>query len=335
VDAASQVAKLAQPAVELLACPGQHGSGALRIVFEASLEQRQLERGGHQALLGAVVKVALDATPCLVRGCHEPRARRRQLVPRLRVLDRVRHELRERRDPVLGARRHQHARRPHRRDGAPDAAADDDRPAGAGADPELPHQFGDDAADLVEVLDPDGPLRLQHLPEHPAAVERAAMADRDRRRGAVGPAGHDFGPLRAHDAQKRRPLRPEQHADLLGDGGEDLLARGLARDERGDAPQRRVLPDEFLEGSAGHRRVHEPTLTPLARSVAVIRGVAARVAAAVRAHRPSRGRRAGVRRDPCSDSCAGCRSSGCSRSLRPRCSRGATSSGWSRPTGAA
>ena len=76
-----------------------------------------------------------------------------------------------------------HAGGPGHVERAPHLTGEDDGPAHPGADAQLSHEGGDGAADDVEVLDGDGPPRLQHLPEDPATVDRAAMPDRDR--GAV------------------------------------------------------------------------------------------------------------------------------------------------------
>ena len=60
-----------------------------RVALQPPVQDRQLERRGHQPLLRAVVQVALDPPPRLVGSLHEPRPRRRQLFARLGALDRV------------------------------------------------------------------------------------------------------------------------------------------------------------------------------------------------------------------------------------------------------
>jgi hypothetical protein len=97
-----------------------------------SVEQRQFHPGGHESLLRAVVEVALDAPSCLVGRLDEARARGRELVAGLGVLDRVSHQLGEGRDAVLSACRDRCGVWPDRRDGTPDATADDDRTTGRG-----------------------------------------------------------------------------------------------------------------------------------------------------------------------------------------------------------
>jgi hypothetical protein len=89
MNTAGQVAQLAKAAFELLSRSGEYRPGRLRVTVEQSVQQAQLERRGHEPLLRAVVEIALDLAACLVGGLNEPCARRRQLVPRFRVLDRI------------------------------------------------------------------------------------------------------------------------------------------------------------------------------------------------------------------------------------------------------
>ena len=262
MDAAGQVAELAQAGCELLPCSGQHLLGGLGVTVELALEHAQLERGGHEPLLRTVVEIAFDLTARLVRGLNEPGARGRQLHARLGALDRIRHQLGERGQPVLGIRRRWPVRLPDRRQRAPDAAADDDRATYAGADTELAHQRRDDSADLLEVLDPDRSRGLQHLPQDAATfLDGRAMPDRQRRRRTVGPARDDLRPLRARHPQQRSPLRIEQEPGLAGDRREDLVGRRLARHQHGHTPQGRVLARQLLERPAGGGDLHGATLT--------------------------------------------------------------------------
>ena len=182
MDAARQLPELFETVVELFLRPDQRGPRRLRAAFELVVRERQLERRGHESLLRPVVQVALDPAACLVGRLDEPCARRRELVPRLGVLDRVRHELGERRDPVLGPRRHRLA------GGHTAVTAPQTRPPrmiGPPPPERIPSSrisAADHAADLVEVLDPHRSRGLQHPAEDSAAVERAAMPDRHGRR---------------------------------------------------------------------------------------------------------------------------------------------------------
>ena len=65
--------------------------------------QRQRQR--DEALLGAVVQVALDAPAALIRCGDNPRARGHQLSPALRIRHRCRDQVGELRHPLLGVRR--------------------------------------------------------------------------------------------------------------------------------------------------------------------------------------------------------------------------------------
>jgi hypothetical protein len=170
------------------------------VSLEPSLQDRQLERGRHEPLLRAVVQVALDPSPRLVGRRHESRARRRQLLSGLGVLDRERHELGERGNSILGARRHRRARRPARRQGTPQMAAENDRARSCRADPEATHQRGHGAADLIEVVDPHRRRGAQHLAQNPAPVDDRGVSDRHGRRRSARPPGHDRRPLWALDA---------------------------------------------------------------------------------------------------------------------------------------
>ena len=62
MDPARQIAKLAEAVLELLARPVKHALASAGRA-PAVVENRQLERGGHQPLLRAVVQVALDPPP--------------------------------------------------------------------------------------------------------------------------------------------------------------------------------------------------------------------------------------------------------------------------------
>jgi hypothetical protein len=81
----------------------------------------------HEALLSAVVEIALDPPPGLIGGSNDPGARSGQGAAALGVGDSRCHELRERGEARLDARRQ---RLPGGRTGdhdAPHLALDDDR----------------------------------------------------------------------------------------------------------------------------------------------------------------------------------------------------------------
>ena len=76
VNSTGEVAELLHGDLHLF---GGSGEEPLDIVVgapaEPPLRAFQLQGERHEALLGAVVEIALDPSPLLVRGCDEPRAR--------------------------------------------------------------------------------------------------------------------------------------------------------------------------------------------------------------------------------------------------------------------
>ena len=93
--------------------------------LEPRPREPQHQRDGHEALLGAVVEVALEPPPLLVAGLHDAGARGDEVRARLRARDRQRRQLAERAEPVLGVGRQRVLARD--RDRAPQRARDDDR----------------------------------------------------------------------------------------------------------------------------------------------------------------------------------------------------------------
>jgi hypothetical protein len=71
VDAAREIAKLAEAGIELLPRPLQRRSCPVGDILQLSVKQRQFHPGGHESLLCAVVEIALDAPSCLVGGLDE------------------------------------------------------------------------------------------------------------------------------------------------------------------------------------------------------------------------------------------------------------------------
>ena len=105
-----------------------------RLRARASEPQRQ--RQAHEALLGAVVEVALDPAASLIGGRDDARARLLELDPGVDVGDRLRDKLGERAEAslrVLGER----LRRGARCDRAPQMAVNEDRRGDPGAHAEL------------------------------------------------------------------------------------------------------------------------------------------------------------------------------------------------------
>jgi hypothetical protein len=79
MDSARELARLRQRLRELVARRGDELLGGARVVPDAALDQRELESQRHEALLGAVVQVALDPAPLGGSRCDEPLPRRLQL----------------------------------------------------------------------------------------------------------------------------------------------------------------------------------------------------------------------------------------------------------------
>ena len=100
VDAAGELAQLLQRVGELLAGPLEVG-----VVGMAAGGQPQHQRQRDEPLLRAVVEVALQPPPLGVARRDDAGARRRELLARLGVRQRLRRQLGEVGDPLLGVGR--------------------------------------------------------------------------------------------------------------------------------------------------------------------------------------------------------------------------------------
>ena len=204
-------------------------SSALRapeIAVDGRPDEPQLHRQRHQALLGPVVKVALQAAPLGVAGLDDARPRGGEHLARVGVGQRLGHQLGEVAQAPLGplvevagvaGRRHQRAPHPaghadgrgHRRAVAPCAQA-----------------LRQLAADALVALDALHPAAATHAGEHGLAVQRDARADR-KAVAVLGPAADDRGPpvfLVAHDPRARCAQQPPH---LLGHLREQRSGRRL------------------------------------------------------------------------------------------------------------
>ena len=86
MDAARELAQLVERLGELVAGGVDEQLGRRRVLADVPLEEAQLHGEGDEALLGAVVEVALEALALGVAGRDEALARRPQLLePRLRL----------------------------------------------------------------------------------------------------------------------------------------------------------------------------------------------------------------------------------------------------------
>ena len=128
VDAAGESSQVVEHAAQLTGDVLDLGAGLGRKGGHLD-HHAQSQHQRDEELLRAVVQVALDPSPGLVRRRHEPRAGGQQLGPVLLVGDRRRHELREACQPLGGVGWRS---RLLRRDGdqPPQQAVDDHRSGG-------------------------------------------------------------------------------------------------------------------------------------------------------------------------------------------------------------
>ena len=204
-----------------------------------------------------------------------------ELVPRLRLRERGRHELGEPRQPLLDAIGQRSALR-GRHDHAPQRAVDDDRRAGRRTDPGAPDGVGERTRDLRVVVGPRGRAGLAHPRSDCRAVKGPARPDFERMLALAPGTDHRRRPI-GLVSQHVDVWQAERPADLLGHRGEHVRRAGAAGDHPRHAAQRRLLLGEdrvalaqlvgTVEVAAGHRRrvgeadravsVHgEPSLRP-------------------------------------------------------------------------
>ena len=103
MDAARQLAQLVEPAGEVGLGGLQQLPGGLRVALEPRGHHAQLERDRDEALLRAVVQVALEPLPLGVADLDEPRARGGELLVGVGVGQRLGDEVREVAQPLLDA----------------------------------------------------------------------------------------------------------------------------------------------------------------------------------------------------------------------------------------
>ena len=183
-----------------------------------------------QALLHPVVQVAFDESPRLVGGRHDPRPRRIELGPRLRVRHGSRGELRELAEPELRPRRDRLVRPGRGHHDPPQPAVDDDRAADARLHAEIAEALRQMTCRGREAVHPGQSAVSQDGGRHVVAVQFQSAAHRDV------PAGHapgrDDGRLAVRlVAEHGRDVDRQELADLIGDGGEDVVRGRLARNQ--------------------------------------------------------------------------------------------------------
>ena len=197
MDPASELAELLQCGIEL----GARDRELARrrgVRLETRLEKPKAQRERDEPLLGAVVKIALDASPRGVRGLDDPRARGGQLLTRIHVRERRGDQLGEAADPHLGPGRERVRQLAGHHDRAPEATGHIDRSSYHRVDPELAQPRRELALDVGVVVHALGAPASVELRGHRLALHRDALADRERRRAARRP-GAD------HRREARRP----------------------------------------------------------------------------------------------------------------------------------
>ena len=229
-------------------------------------QQAQLDREADQALLRAVVQVALELAARGVGRLDDPRARLLELDARVDVGDRLPDQLGERVQALLGVGGERLIGAPGR-DRAPQLALDVDRRAHAGPHPEL--------ADLLRVRAFEvgvgvgagrtaGALDLLH---HGAGIELDRGGHLERLQPGRGPVAEHGRGARAVEAGGHRRVGLEVPRDLARDEVQHVLGRGVAGDQRRHAPQRldlvqarlqRALQALVLRLQVGRRHVLSP-----------------------------------------------------------------------------
>jgi hypothetical protein len=177
VDPARVVTQLIQHARQAGRHAAQFGVKIAQAGRHCRLRHAQAERERHEALLRAVVEIALDTAPGLVGGSNDARARGHQCGMRFGIRDRGgREEFGELGEPMLGAcgeglgarRRDQHH--------APQPARHPDRRASRRTHPSLNHALTGQAGVFTGVVDACGLIALEHHSAHspPAKTFTAA-----------------------------------------------------------------------------------------------------------------------------------------------------------------
>ena len=241
MQAAGQLAQLPERLRELAARLGDGGAG-LGVVAQARLEHAQLEVQRDQALLGAVVEVALQAPPLALSGLEDARADGAQLVdagqqlglePRVLDGDRGRRADGVQQLGLLAQRRVVHER------GHGRAVAIDERRDAARVGRQLHRLAVEVGVGLV--------LGQPGREDERRVAQRAGQRVAQRARRRVGAQGeHELADGRAREARA-------QHVDEHGDRHRD------ERDDRGDRePLGRRAVGDLLDAEPGrHEQQHE------------------------------------------------------------------------------
>ena len=160
-----------RPAREIVLGRREKLAGGLRIVLELRVDHAQLQGDGDEALLSAVVQVALESPALGVADRHELGTRRGQPLTGVGVGQRLPDEVREVAEPLLEPIRQRLVRRGGRHQRAPQPARNGDRRRHRGAVAGASQGLGQAPARFVVALHALGGARAQHLRDDRVAVE--------------------------------------------------------------------------------------------------------------------------------------------------------------------
>ena len=251
MDAGGQVAQVVDRRLRVLERVVDEAARALGVLLPALLGELEVDHDVDELLLGAVVEVAAEPAALLVAGLQDARARRGELLARVGVGERVGDQLGEAGDPLLRVVG-QAVRAPGGGDhGAPQAARDDDRRADRRADADRAQAHRELVLELVVAVHAHGAAAAQHPRRDRLAVHREVRGDREGGRAARGPRRR--GPCRGRTPRSARGSSSSRRARARPPRRRWRRCAGLrvARHERGDAAQRRLLAHERLEPGGG------------------------------------------------------------------------------------
>ena len=211
----------------------------LRVRGQPRPGEAQLEHDRDEALLRAVVEVALEPAALVVAGPDQARARGDQVGAGLSAGDGERGQLAEGDEPVLGVGGQRVLAGD--RDGAPERAGHDDRHGRGRAIADAEDRVGHLAGEPAPVVHTRRRSRLQHARDRRVRLGRQPLADAEDVDAVAVVAPDDGGRVVALVAHDDRGVDVQDPRALLGHRHEDALGADLRGDERGHAPQRALL----------------------------------------------------------------------------------------------
>ena len=245
MDAARQLAQLVERPGELGLRLDEQAEDVVGAALERALGEPQLQCERDEPLLGAVVQVALQPAALGVAGLDDARAGGGELVVRVGVRERLRDEVGEVAEALLGALRQRSLVEGRGDERAPQALRELDRRGHARAIA-VRAQVGGDVARVA-----DGLVGIRHAARLARAVhldERGVLGaeldrrpDREEQPPGLAPAAHDADPAGVVVAHERRRGHAQGARGLAHDLAEDARGVGLGDDERRDAAEGRLL----------------------------------------------------------------------------------------------